>query len=176
MWKRYQRANKRDCIVESCEPDTCFFKPRWESTDFKTNFVMYHQFQCVKDTYVSKKDGETKEVNNWTRINVTSTFSDIQNLLHLCGKKYLMHRRSILNQNAVMPVIFSFTELGYIFWCVFSENLKIRPKYETQEAHFEDKEYTLHCTVAYQSSTSHNYHYHLRNDRTHDSVFTEQSK
>ena len=80
---------KRDCIVESCEHDICFFKSKWDSIDFKTNFVVYQQFQCVKNTYVSKKEDETKEVNNWTRINVTSTFSAIQNLLHLCGKKCL---------------------------------------------------------------------------------------
>ena len=35
-------AYKRDCIIASCESDACFFKPRWDSTHFKTNLVTYH--------------------------------------------------------------------------------------------------------------------------------------
>ena len=54
----------------------------------------------------------------------------------------------------------------------FSENITGTPKYEVQSAHFNKSQYSLHLTVAHESSTNNKYIYHLSDDNTHDFAFT----
>ena len=52
----------------------------------------------------------------------------------------------------------------------YSENISGTPKFEPQDAHFAEKQLTLHCTVSYGEEKE--YLYHLSNDLTHDAHHT----
>ena len=104
----------------------------------------------------------------------SATCMELKSLLDDVGKLYLKHRRTAVIEKFEMPVIFEKCELRWMFWCDFSQNLKLRTKYEPQEAHFEGKEYSLHCSITSKPNYPlKDYSYHISGDHTHDGAFTE---
>ena len=68
------------------------------------------------------------------------------------------------------------SKYGPIFHMDYSENLALAPKYEPQSAHFNKKQYSLHCIVGHCTDNNddgqYKYYYHLSDDITHDYAFT----
>ena len=97
----------------------------------------------------------------------------IQELLVLISIKdsYLKHGSHVDNINKVFPIVKESFEGTYMELDI-SENIAIKPKFEVQEAHFSEKQYTLHCSIVEPGMNK--YAYHLCDDTKHDPVFVNE--
>ena len=87
--------------------------------------------------------------------------------------KYLSHHWEIENDKVHWKLILnSADDFGPIFHLDFSENITGTPKYEVQSAHFNKSQFSLHVSVAHETSESNRYYYHFSDDNTHDFAFT----
>ena len=91
----------------------------------------------------------------WNEIEVFESHWEIEN--------DKVHWKLILN---------SADDFGPIFHLDFSENITGSPKYEVQSAHFNKSQFSLHVSVAHETSESNRYYYHFSDDNTHDFAFT----
>ena len=87
------------------------------------------------------------------------------------GESYLRHRSHVDNIAAVLPMIRESFSGKYIE-LDFSENLALKPKNEIQDAHFSEKQYSLHYSIVEPGEKK--YVYHLSKDTNHDPVFVNE--
>ena len=73
-------------------------------------------------------------------------------------------------------------DLGPVFHSDYSENMAQLTKFEAQSAHFNKRNYSLHCTVEHVNpeenehlKSPYRYHYHLSDDMRHDAAFTSEA-
>ena len=96
--------------------------------------------------------------------------------LYKRGRQYLLHRYECKNDQHHWPLILA-NGLGTTFHMDYSENLSTTPKFQPQDAHFNNKQTSLHCVVVYlldaNGDNSPKYAFHFGEDKSHDSVFTE---
>ena len=84
------------------------------------------------------------------------------------------------NDNYQWPrILATIPDNGPIYHMDYSENMAQMHKYEVQSAHFNKRNYSLHCTVEHLDSDKHPnlkspyfYHYHFSDEMKHDSAFT----
>ena len=78
-------------------------------------------------------------------------------------------------------ILATVAQLGPIYHMDYSENMSQLHKYEVQSAHFNKRNYSLHCTVEHVDVTENPYlkspyiyHYHLSDEMRHDAAFTSE--
>ena len=63
-------------------------------------------------------------------------------------KEYCTHKYQVYNDSFHWPrIVATVPEYGSIFHMDYSENMSQMHKYEVQSAHFNKRNYSLHCTV-----------------------------
>ena len=135
--------------------------------------ISFYQFEVVKEMRISKKTKQLKEFTRTERVSHADTVNNVLLQILALKKKYLYHQYQIRNDKINWKTVLSTVDQGDIFWCDYSENLQGTPKFEPQDSHFSKKQYSLHCTVDYDREGT-QYHYHLSDDRNHDSIFTSE--
>ena len=84
---------------------------------------------------------------------------------------YLLHRYECLNDIYHWPSIKD-DGLGFCFHMDYLENLSSIPKYEPQDAHFNSRQLSLHCTVVQAVIDEQiKYAYHISEDKKKDYLF-----
>ena len=84
------------------------------------------------------------------------------------GESYLLHRSHVENIAATLPMIRESFSGKYIELDI-SENLRLKPKHQDQDAHFSEKQYSPHCSIVEPGKNK--YVYHLSDDTNYDPVF-----
>ena len=90
-------------------------------------------------------------------------------------EKYLCHRFEVENDKFEWKKTLQKLNTT-VFHLGFSENITVTPKYEAQSAHFNKRQYSLHCSAAHTSfhnKAKNCSHYRVSDDPTHHSAFTE---
>ena len=94
----------------------------------------------------------------------------MENLLQK-DESYLRHRSHVDNISEVFLLIReAFT--GKYIDLDFSEALASKPKFEVHDAHFSEKQYSLHCAIVEPGKNK--YVYHLSDDTNHDPAFVHE--
>ena len=76
------------------------------------------------------------------------TYGELYNKLSNVRKEYCRHKYQVYNDISQWPRIFATVpECGPIHHIDYSENMTQMHKYEVQSAHFNKRNYSLHCTV-----------------------------
>ena len=133
--------------------------------------VKYNLFVRQKHSFINKK-GETKESTRTVRESVTSNSDALYK--ELCNERlgYLKHRYEEAKENHIWPLVCdTIADIGPIYWVDFSENIQVKPKFQPQEQHFNQKQTSLFCTVGMFSS-GRKYIYHISDEMGHDVGFT----
>ena len=84
----------------------------------------------------------------------------------------MKHRFQIENDRHHWKNILTMND-GVILHMDYSENVSGSPKKEPQDAHFNKKQFSLHCTVGHEPDKN-VFFYHLANERNHDHNFTDK--
>ena len=161
----------RPCITGTCKTCNGIIKP--EPYIFKEDDVVtYYQFELVPTGKVDK-EGKPKKKTQRVDYNSVPTTSVVTKL-NAMASRYLLHRYDVCNDKFVMPLIqVQCDENGeFIVHMDFSENLKEKPKKETQAHHFSGEQHTLHCSYV-QTPEGNKYFYHFSDVKLHNWRFTK---
>ena len=147
--------------------------PQLTSENTKT----FYQFELTKTPYTCKKTGTEKISLKTERIEHKESVSEICKQFVAIKIPYLVHRFQVSNdEHQWKNILGTVREYGPIFHMDYSENLALSPKYEPQSAHFNKKQYSLHCIVGHCTDNNddgqYKYYYHLSDDISHDYAFT----
>ena len=169
---------QENCIYGLCEEAGCSpNNVKYTTNEFNVpEKVDYHQFVKESYEYTSKKTNEKKEGSRTVRKTFTEEFLKLKEDLDKMGPSYLHHRFEIKNDQYIWPQILDESEIEYVFHMDYSENIQCTPKSEPQDAHFNSKQTSLHCTVIYSPhSTNKEYIYacHFSDCKIHNAGFTE---
>ena len=160
----------RSCLTGICENCSGIISPHPYS--FKEDDVVtYYQFELVPTGKLNKK-GKPKKKTQRVDYNSVPTSSVVEKLNGVASK-YMLHRYDVSNDKTIWPLIREkCNEEGvYVVHMDFSENLKEKPKFETQPHHFSGQQHSLHCSVA-ETPDGNIYFYHFSDEETHDWRFT----
>ena len=159
------------CINGDCDNCRGIIKPQ-EYLFKSTDAVSYYQFESVATGRLNSKGKPMKKTkrNDYSCVSASSC----KNNLDLKADEYLMHRYNVENNKFMWPLILEkCEELGEVIVHMdYSENIKEKPKIETQSHHFSGQQHSLHCAVV-QTSNENWYYYHFSNERVHDWQFTK---
>ena len=139
--------------------------------------VTYSQFVTKKVPYVVTRgpdNGKTKLTTRCDRENFKTKFNELKILLDPSRSSYILHRYYIQCEKYIFSDFrSSIPDYGCIYW-VMSENLAFTPKDQCQDAHFNQRQSSLCCTVEMNgpNSKDNNYHYHLSDYNTHNISYT----
>ena len=153
------------CINGDCDNCRGIIKPQ-EYLFKSTDTVSYYQFESVATGRLNSKGKPMKK----TRRNDHSCVSASS-----CKNNFdLKYRYNVENDKFMWPLILEkCEELGEVIVHMdYSENIKEKPKIETQSHHFSGQQHSLHCAVV-QTSNENWYYYHFSNERVHDWRFTK---
>ena len=134
--------------------------------------VTVDQFEVVEREY--KKLNPEIEVIELKKTKLTELYKKLCSL----RKEYCTHKFLVYNDNYQWPrILATIPDYGPIYHMDYSENMAQMHKYEVQSAHFNKRNYSLHCTVEHLDSDKHPnlkspYCYHFSDEVKHDSVFT----
>ena len=141
--------------------------------------INYFIYETTKTPYADK-NGVQKLSQKTERVSYQNV--DIKDVVHNfleSSREYLLHRYEIANDKYVWKnVLNTVSKIGPIFHFDYSENIQLTPKYEPQSAHFNKKQFSLHCTVAHvgdidgDDDDRFKYLYHISDDNKHDYGFT----
>ena len=138
----------------------------------KDDVVTYYQFELVATEKLGK-NGKPKKKTQRVDYNSVPTSSVVTKLNDM-AKRYLLHRFDVSNDKFVWPLIQAqCAENGeHVVHMDYSENLKEKPKKETQAHHFSGEQHSLHCSVV-QTPTGNKYFYHFSDVKLHNWQFTK---
>ena len=159
------------CLTGSCENCSGIIDPHPYS--FKEDDVVtYYQFELVSTGKLNKK-GKPKKKTQRVDYNSVSTTSLVEKL-NATASRYLLHRYDVCTDKTIWPLIQeACNEKGvYIVHMDFSENIKEKPKFETQPHHFSGQQHSLHCSFA-ETPDGNIYFYHFSDEIQHDWRFTK---
>ena len=161
----------RPCITGCCTNCSGIVNPHPYSFK-KDDVVTYYQFELVS-TGKLDKNGRPKKKTQRNDYNSVPTSSVVTKLNDM-AKRYLLHRFDVSNDKFVWPLIQTrCDEAGeHIVHMDYSENLKEKPKKETQPHHFSGQQHSLHCSVV-QTPQGNIYFYHFSNEKVHNWRFTK---
>ena len=139
--------------------------------------VKISQFQVTHTPYSKINDkGEVKQkISTKTeKICNTTTYQELYQMLLSSKKNYTIHKYQVYNDRHHWPKIWCNVSEGFIYHMDFSETLTQQHKFEPQFSHFNEQQYSLHCTVKHTNNPAmpYEYLYHLSNDMKHDYAFT----
>ena len=125
---------------------------------------------------------EVKKTKLTERVTKQITYKELYEKMCNLKKEYCTHKYFVYNDKYHWPrILASVPEYGPIYHMDYSENMAQMHKFEVQSAHFNKRNYSLHCTVEHVDINEHPnlkspyiYHYHLSDDMTHDSAFTSE--
>lgn len=164
--------HKLKCISGTCD-DCSLIKP-FTLDDFDSSIVngtlTFYQFVIDDYKYVNKK-GDSMQGKRTVRKNVTEEFQILEDNLYSKRLPYLLHRFECLNDIYHWPLIKG-NGLGFCFHMDYSENIQNSPKYEVQDAHFNSRQLSLHCTVVNSAEGDIDYAYHFSDNKQHDWAYT----
>ena len=100
------------------------------------------------------------------RVNKKASMKELHGLLQESAEAYLEHRYNVAADKVFWKDFCAVCEKD-IFHIDYSENIKLKPKFEAQSAHFSGRQHTLHCCVHHQKEDQINYVYHLSDDTNH---------
>ena len=137
----------------------------------------FYQFEITKTKYISKMTGEEKTSLMTERVEYKETINCIHGRFIKMKQQYLTHMYQVRNDKFEWRnILNTINQYGCIFHIDYSENLAGTPKFESQSAHFNKRQHSLHCTVLHEVDDNDNlqykYIYHLSDDLTHDYAFT----
>ena len=140
--------------------------------------VSYYQYELLTSTYTVKRGvdaGKEKETMRTERVSYSVAIQDAIFKLDSLKTKYLLHRYLIADDKMHWPsVMATVCEEKPIFHMDFSENIQLTPKMEVQDAHFNKRQFSLHCSVKHGLTAKGNeYFYHLSDETKHDVTFVK---
>ena len=132
--------------------------------------MTYHEFEAKEIEHISPKTGEKTKSKMTARDDVKKDVVPVHAELQNDSKTYLKHSFLIETDKHEWKNILSNND-DVIFHMDYSENISGSPKYEVRDAHFNKRQYTLHCTVAHHAENN-DYIYHLSGNRSHNAAFS----
>ena len=160
----------RDCqSVSLLKMDLCNGIINPHKYQFSGETVTFYKFELVNTGKLNKK-GKPKKRTRHVDYNVI----DVQVFLQmLCqkSKEYMEHRYDAVNDKRLWPSASWKRQQQHLD---FSENLKEKPEYEPQDAHFSGAQHSLHCAFVYSSPVKDDiqYFYHFSDELQHNWQFT----
>ena len=165
-------VNGFKCVTLKCK-ECKDAKPQSLSCQEDNTLLKIGKFEVTAE-YANKKK-ETKKSNKTERVEHQLSFRDILQKLNKIKKEYIKNKFQIYNDKAYRPTILE-TPNTYegTYHMDFSESLTQLFEYESQSSHFNESQYSLHCTVKHRGFEESPYHYlyHLSNVMQHDHTFT----
>ena len=175
--------HKWSCSIRKCK-DCKNVKPSSLKCSTSMELVTVDQFELVEREYkkLNPKTGiiELKKTKLTERVSKQMTYQELYKKLSSLRTEYCTHKYLVYNDNYQWPrILATIPDYGLIYHMDYSENMAQMHKYEVQSAHFNKRNYSLHCTVEHLDGDKHPnlkspyfYHYHLSDEMTHDSAFT----
>ena len=164
----------RNCITGDCElcngvvhPHDYNIPPP-DANAPSTPLISFYQFREVLSDKPNKKGKFTKRT---ARVDFKDHPSVCKEMLDKMGELYLLHRYDYTQDKFMWPLIEeACKDLDEVLLHFdYSENLKEKPKFETQNHHFSGTQHSLHCSVLQGlPSSKYTYIYHLSDVKTHD--------
>ena len=148
--------------------------------------VTVDQFEQVVREYekVNAKTNkkEKKKTKVQERVSKQMSYKDLYQRLCNLKKEYCTHKYLVYNDKHHWPrILATVSDLGPIYHMDYSENMAQMHKFEVQSAHFNKRNYSLHCTVEHVDvsenpylKSPYIYHYHLSDAMRHDFAFTSE--
>ena len=146
--------------------------------DNQDKSVTYWQFVSKKKSYVVTRGPDKGKTNETTRCECETyqkTFLELKNVFDESRSSYIRHRYLLCRDKHVFPDFrSSIPDHGPIFWVDMSENIVNVPKEQCQDAHFNQRQSSLCCTVKLEGigSKENTYLYHLSDYNTHNISYT----
>lgn len=161
------------CITSDC--DTCKGLINPHKYKFNTDTVSYYQFESVSTGKINKTTGNPN--TKTARVDYSCVkVSDVKKKLDDLAEKYLLHRYDVVHDKAVWPLVKKTCQTKSIptLHMDFSENIKEKPKFESQSAHFGGQQHSLHCVVD-ESAEVPRYFFQFSDVKTHNWKFVSSA-
>ena len=113
----------------------------------KGTIVTYYQFENVIEDFVVKRGrdkGKTKETTRTERVIYRKDAEEVTKTLIEVKQVYLLHLYQLAHDSFHWKNILAANVP--IFHMDFSENISLTPKHEVQDAHFNERQASLHCS------------------------------
>lgn len=150
-----------DCIHGKCKNSCTTVQNQLINSEDK---IMYYVFEkCM--TIGWNREGKKYEYERTAHVNTSATLNELFQKLHESTESYLVHRYNVAVDKVFWKEFSEVCQMN-IFHIDYSENIKLKPKYEAQSAHFSGRQHTLHCCV-HQKGDENRYIYHLSDDTNH---------
>ena len=137
--------------------------------------VTYNNFVIQKVPYVVTRGpdkGKTKITTCCDRETFKKKFSELNMAVDNSRSWYILHRYLVQCERFVFQMFReSIVDYGDIFWVDMSENLANTPKDQCQDAHFNQRQSGLCCTVQI-GADDNTLHYHFSDYNTHNISYT----
>ena len=161
----------KECIVGDCEECNGLICPAayyFTQDDLAT----YYQFELHPTGKLDKNNKPKKKTKrvDYNSVPVSSVVLKLENF----AERYLLHRYDVRHDKFIWPIIQEKCDKKgeFIVHMDYSENLKEKPKFETQPHHFSGEQHSLHCSVA-ETPDGNYYFYHFSDEKTHDWRYTK---
>ena len=158
---------KLECIRSECKNACKIVYDNSLETDVNANYYVFEKVLTVG----WNREGKRYEYERTGRVNKVATMKELHEYLQEGAEAYLEHRYNVAADKVFWKEFCAVCEKD-IFHIDYSENIKFKPKFEAQSAHFSGRQHTLHCCV-HQKADDINYVYHLSDDTNHDNVMTK---
>ena len=161
----------KSCILGECQDCHGIINPEKYSF-LDSDVVTYYLFETHPTGQLDKK-GKPKKKTKRVDYNSVPAMS-VVNKLNEFATRYLLHRYDFKNDQVIWPLIQEKCDERneYIAHMDYSENLKEKPKFETQPHHYSGEQHSLHCSVV-QTPNGNLYFYHFSDEKSHDWKFTK---
>ena len=162
-----------ECCNGECT-DCSNIVPELQISDNQT-VVLYNEFCAEKKHYlhhITKLEKVTTCVERKTK---TLDVLSLKSLVDDKSNDYLLHQCMINREKHIFQkLIQSTSEIGDISWIDFPENLANTPKHQPQDAHFNQRQSSLCCTVQITlgDAKDNRYIYHLSDINVHNASYT----
>ena len=156
-------VNGFKCVTLKCK-ECKDAKPQSLSYQEDSTLLKIGKFEVTSE-YANKKK-ETKKSNKTERVEHQLLIRDILQKSNKIKKEYITSKFQIYNDKAYWPTILETPNTHReIYHIDFSESLTQLLEYEPQSSHFNESQYSLHCTVKHTGLEESPYHYlyHLSN-------------
>ena len=104
----------------------------------------YYVFENVVNTAALDRNGKKFQYSRTARVNKESSLRDLYTQIQELSNGYLVHR-FFVQDCKIFWANFCTKYSGSILTMDYSENIKLKPKWEAQSAHFSGGQHSLHC-------------------------------